>query len=73
MNVNPVVFEQLWIVDDQTDGQEVPVFQLAGGFEDVSRCWWIQLFYEFREWHAGDEIGPVKPKVCIICMITILF
>ncbi len=55
--VDPVIGEEIALVDDETDGQEVPIGQAAGGIDDLGRGRRGQLEDELRDRHARDEVA----------------
>src|SRR5882724_2211213 len=58
MDVDPVVREKVSLINDQTDGKKVTVFQFFRSLQNCWRCRWLEFLNKLRDGHTGDKVRP---------------
>src|SRR5262249_14682310 len=61
VDVNPVVGENVWLVDDQTNCQKIPIFQSIGGIQYFGRRGRIEFLEESGNGHCRDNVLRLQP------------
>src|SRR5262245_692167 len=62
MDVDPVVAENVGLVDDDSDSEKITVAQLACRFDHRSGRWRIECCNQILDGHRGDELVGVYAR-----------
>src|ERR1051326_126520 len=59
MDVDPVIREEVGLVDNQCHGQKITVLQAVGGLDHGGRGRWIESLNQLSDRHATDKVGAL--------------